>query len=129
MAKFLKPYAGYTYALMRIVVGLLFMCHGLQKYFGAFGGTPPQAPGYVVWGAGGIELVCGALVAIGLLTRWAAFVASGEMAVAYVIAHAPRGGLPIVNQGELAVLYCFVFLYIATHGAGRWSVDEVRGQS
>jgi putative oxidoreductase len=80
-------------------------------------------PAFVTWIGGPIELIGGTLVMIGLFTRWAAFVASGEMAAAYCMAHAPRGPLPLVNQGELAVLYCFVFLYIASRGSGIWSVD------
>lgn len=110
-----------TYTLFRLVVGLLFACHGAQKLFGLFGGTRMTAPMMVA--AGVIELVGGVLVAVGLLASLAAFIASGEMAVAYFILHAPHGLLPIVNHGELAVLYCFAFLFIAASGSGRWSVD------
>ncbi len=123
----LARFEGTVYALLRIIVGLLFFCHGLQKLGGVFGGTPPEAPAFVVWVAGSIELVGGFLVAIGLFTRWAAFVSSGLMAFAYFMAHQPRGALPITNQGELAVVYCWLFLYIAARGAGRWSVDGERG--
>ncbi len=76
--------------------------------------------------AGIVELVGGLLIAIGLFTSWAAFIASGQMAFAYFMAHAPKGTYPIENQGELAMLFCFVFLYIAAKGAGIWSVDAVR---
>lgn len=126
MAEFMKPYSSQTYALMRITVGLLFFCHGMSKLFHFPVGPPPGAPLFVVYGAGGIELVCGALVAVGLLTRWAAFIASGQMAVAYWMAHSTKALLPIANQGELAVLYCFVFLFVSSHGAGMWSVDAAR---
>jgi putative oxidoreductase len=109
------------YGLFRIVAGLLFMFHGLQKMFGAFGGQIPQT-GTLPWFAGVIELVCGFLIMIGLFTSWAAFLASGTMAVAYFKAHQPQGTWPIENQGELAALYAFVFLYIAARGAGPLSV-------
>jgi putative oxidoreductase len=111
-----------AYAAFRIVFGVLFAFHGAQKILGMFGGQTP-AMGTQMWFAGVIELGCGLLIAIGLLAGIAAFLASGEMAAAYFIAHAPRGPLPIQNQGELAVLYCFAFLYIAARGAGWLSVD------
>lgn len=119
---FLTPYGDRIYAFTRIVVGLLFVCHGAQKLLGFFGGVP-DAPAFVIWVAGGIELVGGVLVGIGLFTRWAAFFCSGLMAVAYFLAHQPRGLLPIQNQGELAAVYAWVFLLIAARGAGPWSVD------
>jgi len=126
--RFLQPHAARIYALLRIVTGLMFMQHGLQKIFGLFGGVPPEAPAFIVYGAGGIELVGGALVAIGLFAAPAAFIASGTMAVAFFLGHAipQKNIIPIMNQGELAALYCFVFLYIATHGSGIWSVDAAR---
>jgi putative oxidoreductase len=106
---------------MRIVVGFLFACHGAQKLFGALGGT--QVPLVSQMGlAGFIELVGGILVAVGLLASWAAFIASGLMAVAYFTAHFPQGFWPIQNHGELAAVYAFVFLYIAARGSGIWSV-------
>lgn len=125
---FLKPHAERIYALLRIITGFMFMFHGLEKVFGMFGGTPPEAPAFIVYGAGGIELVGGVLVMIGLFAGPAAFISSGTMAVAYFIGHAIPGGhiLPIVNKGELAALYCFVFLYIAARGSGIWSVDAAR---
>jgi putative oxidoreductase len=126
MAGFMKPYSSHTYAVMRIIVGLLFMCHGLSKLFNVPVPMPPGAPAFVLYGAGSIELVCGALVAAGLVTRWAAFIASGQMAVAYWIAHGTKAFFPVANQGELAVVYCFVFLFIAAHGPGIWSVDGAR---
>ncbi len=115
-----------AYTLMRVIAGLLFFCHGLSKLAHFPVAPPPGAPPLVVYLGGPIELVCGALVALGLLTPWAAFIASGEMAVAYFMAHLPRGLVPLVNGGELAVLYCFVFLFIAAYGSGRWSLDERR---
>jgi len=127
MAQFMRPYSVHTYALMRIIVGLLFMCHGLSKLFHFPTAPPPGAPAFVVYGGGSIELLCGALVAVGLLTRWAAFIASGEMAAAYWMAHGTKAFLPMVNQGELAVIYCFVFLFIAAYGPGIWSVDSQMG--
>jgi len=112
--------------VMRMVVGALFACHGAQKLFGLFGGVPPEAPTAIVWTAGPIELVGGAMVAVGFKAGWAAFVCSGLMAAAYFIAHQSRGLLPIENGGELAVLYCFVFLFVSARGSGVWSVDAAR---
>ncbi|HYO65199.1 MAG TPA: DoxX family protein [Archangium sp.] len=126
---FLKPHTERLYALLRIMSGFMFTLHGMQKLFGLFGGVPPGAPPFIVYGAGGIEFVCGVLILLGLFTAPAAFLASGTMAVAYVMGHvipAPGNILPIVNQGELAALYCFVFFYIAAHGSGIWSVDAAR---
>jgi putative oxidoreductase len=114
--------APYIYPLFRIVFGLLFLCHGLQK-FGVFGGhVMPLASRFGV--AAVIETVCGLLIAVGLFTRVAAFIASGELAFAYFLSHYPRGFLPIQNQGEAAVLFCFAFLYISTRGAGGFSIDR-----
>ncbi len=125
---FLTPHTARIYALLRIVTGFMFMFHGLQKVFGMFGGTPPGAPPFIIYGAGLIELVGGILVMIGLFAGPAAFISSGTMAFAFFMGHAIPGGhiLPIVNKGELAALYCFVFLYIAAHGSGIWSVDAAR---
>lgn len=125
MERFLALYAPQAYAVMRIIVGLLFFCHGAQKIFGFFGGVSgasvPLASLYGV--AGVLELFLGALVAVGWLTSYAAFLASGQMAFAYFIEHFPLGFWPIQNYGEEAVFYCFVFLYMATQGAGNWSID------
>lgn len=124
----LAGYSAQAYAAMRIVVGLLFFCHGLQKAFGLFGGVNgAAAPILSLLGvAGWIEIITGALITIGFATVKAAFIASGQMAVAYFIGHFPSGFWPIQNDGEVAVLYCFVFLYMSTHGAGIWSVDGAR---
>src|SRR4051812_36555606 len=110
MQRKLGRYAPQFFAILRIVSGLMFAMHGTQKLFGWPGGKAPvSAPLMLV--AGGIELICGLLIAIGLLTGWAAFLASGEMAAAYFMAHAhPVLSWPLMNQGELAVLYCFLFL-------------------
>jgi putative oxidoreductase len=124
---FLSPHADRIYALFRIVAGFLFMCHGLDKLFGTFGGEQP--PLASMGGAAGIiETVAGLLIMVGFLTHWAAFLASGTMAVAYFMVHQPQGSLPYQNHGELAALYSFVFLYIAARGSGPWSVDaSMRG--
>jgi putative oxidoreductase len=128
MEKWLAGYAPQAYAAMRIVVGLLFLCHGLQKVFGLFGGiNGAPAPLLSLFGiAGLIEVIAGALITIGFATVNAAFIASGQMAVAYFTAHFPVVFWPIQNGGEEAVLYCFVFLYLATHGSGIWSIDWQR---
>jgi putative oxidoreductase len=123
--KFLKGLEPYAFAALRIVSGFLFLCHGAQKLFGAFGGHAVlHVP--LMLAAGIIEFGCGTLILLGLFTRVAAFIASGHMAFAYFMAHAGWGQrfFPIVNQGELAVVYCFVFLYIACHGAGKFGVDR-----
>ncbi len=132
MERFLGPYSPYLYAVMRIVVGFLFACHGAQKLFGVLGGVGEPgatAPLFSLMGlAGIIEFFGGVLIMVGWLTGYAAFIASGEMAAAYFMAHSPRGLWPIQNDGELAVLNCFVFLYIASRGAGVWSIDTAMGK-
>ena len=119
----LSGYRAQTYALMRIVTGFLFLAHGMSKLFGFPTPAPPEAPALVLYVAGPIELIGGVLVMIGLFTRWSAFLCSGLMAFAYWMAHGLQALLPIQNHGEPAVLYCFVFLYIAAAGAGIWSLD------
>jgi putative oxidoreductase len=126
MAAFMKPFEQQTWALLRIVTGLLFLWHGSQKLVGFPGAVPAEAPAFVLYVAGPIELFGGILVMIGLFTTWAAFLCSGLMAAAYWMAHGHRALFPIENQGELAVLYCFIFLCIAARGAGIWSVDATR---
>jgi len=120
----LQRYSSITYSLMRLVTGFLFACHGAQKLFGVLG---QQAELHDPEGlaAGLIEFFGGSLIALGLGAPVVAFIASGEMAVAYFKAHAPRGFWPILNHGELAAFYCFVFLFIASAGDGRWSVREL----
>jgi len=121
----LTRYAIPFYSIMRFVVGLMFFCHGAQKLFGWF--TPPGQPGGALpplMAVGGwIEMVGGLLIAVGLFTRVAAFIASGEMAVAFFMMHAKGSILPIINKGELAVVYCFLFFYIFLYGPGAWSLD------
>ncbi len=128
MERFLGRYEPYFYALLRIVAGLLFMMHGTQKLLGIPAGKFPPVSVFS-WPAGIsglLELVMGLMILLGLLAGWAAFIASGEMAVAYFMAHfRPEAPLPILNQGEPAVLYCFVFLFIASRGAGILSLDSV----
>lgn len=125
--KFLIKYDEQGYAILRITTGFLFLWHGSQKYF-----NYPPVPGgiviphYVIYIAGTIELFGGLLVMFGLWTRWAAFLACGEMAYAYWFVNAFNGILPLTNRGELAVLYCFVFLFIWVKGSGIWSIDHMR---
>ena len=123
-----------AYALLRFVSGALLMFHGVQKVFGVLPGEHPPPPvGSQLWIGGVIELVCGALIAVGLLTWLAAFLASGTMAVAYFQFHwkfqFDKNFFPAINQGELAVAYCFLFLYIACKGDGVWSVAGSRRKS
>ncbi len=123
MERVLGRFSPQLYALMRIAAGLLFACHGAQKLFGVLGGQ--HMPLASMMGlAGVIEFFGGLFIAMGFLAGIAAFIASGEMAAAYFMAHFPRGPVPIRNGGELAVLYCFVFLFIASRGAGIWGVDR-----
>ena len=126
---FMKSYSSQTYALMRIVAGLLFLWHGTQKLFTFPAALPMEVPAFVIYVAGPIELVGGILVMAGLFTRWAAFLCSGLMAAAYWMAHAAQGLFPIMNGGELSILYCFIFLFISAQGAGMWSVDAARGSA
>ena len=123
MVGFMKSYEGQTYALMRIVTGFLFLWHGSSKLLGFPMPAPAEAPAFVIWVGGIIELAGGILVMIGLQTRLAAFLCSGLMAAAYWMAHGMNAPLPIQNQGELAAIYCFVFLFISARGSGMWSVD------
>ena len=127
---FLEGHTDKIYAALRIMAGAMFTLHGMQKVLGFFGGVGEGTPAFIQWGAGLIELVGGVLITIGLFTGPAAFLCSGTMAVAYFMAHAFRDGfelMPILNKGELAALYCFVFLFIAAKGSGIWSVDDARG--
>jgi putative oxidoreductase len=117
--------APYVLSIVRIVVALLFFEHGLSKLFGV-----PQAAAYpalfsLSWFAAAIEFIGGALLAVGLFARTAAFIMSGEMAFAYFISHAPHDFFPIINRGDAAILYCFIFLYIAFAGGGPWSLDAI----
>ena len=124
--RFLGRYSEVIYTLLRVVAGLMFALHGAAKLLGIGGQQVPLAS--LMGLAGVIELVGGLLIAIGLFASVAAFIASGEMAVAYFMAHAPQGLSPLANQGETAVLYCFLFLYVAARGAGRYSADASMGR-
>ncbi len=131
MQSFLGKFSGLIYAAMRIVVGLMFAQHGAQKLFGWLGGMGEDGGSAaflsLMFFAGLIEFFGGLLVAVGFQTSWAAFIASGQMAAAYFMAHASRDLFPIENRGESAVIYSFVFLYIAAHGAGKLSIDSIFG--
>lgn len=126
--KSLSSFTSQAYALMRIVVGFLFLWHGMQKLFGIPSAMPPGVPGFILYVAGPIELIGGILIMVGLYTRWSAFLASGLMAFAYWMAHGTKAVLPIQNGGELAAIYCFLFLFISTQGAGIWSVDAAQSR-
>jgi putative oxidoreductase len=125
----LEKYADHTYALMRIMAGFMFSLHGVQKILGLMTEHQPDLFSQV-WFGGIIELVGGLLILVGFQTRLAAFLASGTMAVAYMQFHWKfqfgEAFFPVVNKGELAVLYCFVFLFIATRGAVKWGLERVR---
>ena len=115
-------------SVLRMVAGFMFIAHGTHKLFNAPPGQSGAVPPMSFMGFAGIlELFGGLLILIGLFTRPAAFILSGMMAVAYFMAHAPAGFLPLVNRGELAVLYCFVFLYLSVAGGGTWSADRALG--
>ena len=125
MKPFLGPYSSHIYSIARIVVGFLFWSHGAQKLFGAFGQEQTVDLMSRLGLAGVIEVGGGALIVLGLFTPWAAFVASGELAVAYYLTHFPRAFWPIMNGGELAVLFCFIFLFFASRDSGAWSLDHL----
>jgi len=120
----MKSFSAQTYALMRIVIGLLFLCHGTQKLFAFPSALSFEITPFITYGAGLIECLGGLLVTIGLFTRLTAFVCSGLMATAYWMAHGTKAFFPIDNGGELAVIYCFVFLFISAYGSGIWSADS-----
>lgn len=123
----LEKFAPQILGVTRILVGTLLACHGAQKVLGAFGGLPAGVPmTAILWVAGAIELLGGALLAIGLFSRAVAFVMSGLMAAAYFMAHAPQGFWPILNGGELAIAYSWLSLYLAANGPGAWALDGLR---
>jgi putative oxidoreductase len=130
MVRLLGRYSEYIYAILRIVVGLLFVFHGTQKFFH----YPPLPPGMpamplnsLMTVGAGIEVVAGLMILFGFFASIAAFIASGEMAVAYFMVHQPMATWPTTNGGDSAVLFCFIFLYIAARGSGVWSIDSLRG--
>ena len=134
MLSFMQKYEEQTYAIMRIISGYVLLWHGTQKLF-AFPPSEYSVSGYVLWLGGPIELIGGLLLVVGLFTRLAAFICSGFAAAAYWIAHGSFDALPgsallpITNGGDLAVLMCFVYLYISARGADIWSIDNARGNA
>jgi putative oxidoreductase len=129
--RYFEAYQPQLRAILRIIVALLFMEHGLAKLIHfpvPQPGVPSQLPPILI-AAAYIEVIGGALIALGLFTRLAAFICAGEMAIGYFMFHFPQGFWPIVNMGEAAILYCFVFLYLAAAGPGAWSIDGMRGKS
>jgi putative oxidoreductase len=125
--KRLSDWTPYALGILRIVVGLIFLEHGTQKLLGFPAGERAFVDAFTLsWWAGLLELILGALITVGLFTRLAAFIASGEMAVAYWLAHAPQNFFPVNNGGDAAILYCFVFLFLVFAGPGKWSLDGLR---
>jgi putative oxidoreductase len=124
--RLLEPYRPQLLAVLRIVVGLLFLEHATQKFFAFPVPFPVQPIPSLLLAGGVIELITGVLITLGLFTRLAAFVASGEMAFAYFYVHFPQSFWPVVNKGEAAILFCFIFLYLAAAGPGAWSIDGMR---
>jgi putative oxidoreductase len=127
---FLATWSPRVLSILRIIIGLLFLEHGTSKYLSLpvsqmTGVAPTSLSGI----NGMIEIVGGVLIVLGLFTRPVAFILAGDMAAAYFIAHGPRGFFPLLNGGELAIVYCFVFLYLAVAGGGEWSVDQLRAAS
>ncbi len=121
----LNRYQVQIYAATRIVVGFLFACHGAEKLWGIASGDSALQAAFL-YPAAGIESVGGVLITLGLFTSWTALICSGQMAVGYFVFHQPTGLIPLLNGGELAVLFCWIFLLIAARGAGIWSLDALR---
>jgi len=128
MLDFMAKFGPKAYALLRMVAGFLFLWHGTQKLFGFPGGASGDRPFHITYVAGPIEFFGGLLLMLGLFTRPVAFLCSGLMASAYWMSHGTRALLPIENRGELAALYCFVFLFMSAHGSGICSLDALRGR-
>jgi putative oxidoreductase len=127
-SKSLSNWTPYALAILRIVAGLIFLEHGTQKLLGFPAGERAFVEVLTLsWWAGLFELILGTLITIGLFTRLAAFIAAGEMAFAYWLAHAPQNFFPVNNGGDAAILYCFVFLFLVFAGPGKWSIDGLRG--
>jgi putative oxidoreductase len=132
-----SSWSPYLLSVLRIMSALLFVEHGASKILGfppspmhaPSGPPPPEFMAALAGASGWIELIGGLLLALGLFTRFSAFILSGEMAVAYFMVHAPNGFFPMLNKGEIAVLYCFVFLYLSVAGGGPWSIDRLRQRS
>ena len=128
LASSLDVWAPRALSVLRIVAGLIFLAHGTQKLLGFPAGEGAVEAFSLSWFSGLIELICGAALVVGFQTRAAAFLASGAMAFAYWIAHAPQGFFPVNNGGDAAILYCFVFLYLVFAGPGPWSLDAALRQ-
>jgi putative oxidoreductase len=124
MEKMLGKFSDRLYAALRIVAGFMFLQHGAQKLFGVLGKDSVELASQMGL-AGAIEFFGGLLIMFGVFTSWAAFLASGTMAVGYFMAHAPQGFWTVINRGELAALYCFVFLFMAAKGDGAWSLGRL----
>ena len=124
----LSAYAPRALSILRIVAGLLFVEHATQKFFAFPAPFPMQPLPPLFMAAGTIELVAGTLITLGLFTRFAALIASGEMAVAYFMIHNPQSFWPILNKGEVVVLFCFTFFYLVFAGPGSWALDNVMGK-
>ena len=122
---FMSRWAPQLLSVMRFIVGFTFLAHGTQKLFAFPPPATAEEPMTFMWFGGVLEFVGGVLLMVGLFTRPVAFILSGMMAVAYFMAHAGQGFWPVVNKGELAVVYCFVFLYLSAAGGGPWSVDAI----
>ena len=123
-----RNYASVSYAILRIVAGLMFFMHGSQKMFGVPGSENPVDVTSLMGFGGMVELIGGGFIALGLFTRAAALLSSGQMAIAYFMVHFGQHPLPIINKGETAVLFCFIFLHICTYGPGIWSIDKLLNQ-
>ena len=128
MPSFMTKFEPHTYALLRITAGLMFIFHGTQKLF-EFPAERYPLPDWVTYGGGSIETIGGLMIMIGLFSGWAAFISSGMMAVGYFMLHAGKDFWPLLNGGERAALWAFIFLYIATRGSGIWSVDAMMKKS
>jgi putative oxidoreductase len=122
---FISKYESQIYAVLRIIVGFLFLWHGSQKLFNFPASGVQGMPLHILIFGGGVEFIGGLLIMFGLFTRWAAFITSGEMAYAYWSVHGLSAVLPVVNKGEMAILYCFIFLYISAKGSGIFSIDQL----
>lgn len=129
MDRYLGRLSPYIYSILRIIAAVMYLLHGIQKLIG-FPGSSGHVPYASIFGAGGIiELTTGTLIAIGLFATYAAFIASGELAFVYFLFHFPKSFWPIINHGEIVVMLCFFFLYVASRGAGVWSIDSLRGRA
>ena len=127
--EFSEQWAPYGVAALRIITALLFIEHGTAKLLGfPATGMPEPAVWSMFWIGGILEMIGGLLILLGGWTRWVAVLLSGEMAVAYWLYHAPKSPFPLVNQGEAAILFCFIFLMLALVGPGKWSIDEARAK-